>query len=405
VLWTGASGQSAETASLTKKDREEIFSKVWKSIKDKYYDPGLNGTDWANVKEIYQVKAEQAASDPEFYATIKKMVGEIKDAHTRFLTPREAYEFKTRQITSAGITAENIEKNIVISRVTPDSEAAAAGLKPGMSIVEVDGVPVEERIAQLRGEVGESSSERASSILMLRKLLDGEPETKVRLKVLDFDGKAFDVELTRKVLPNQSRAAGKMLPSGFAYISLSRFFMPAAALFEKELQGVKDAPGLIIDLRYNGGGNMSEVLKIAGFFFREQASFGKTQMRNEEQNELWSVPSSKTYFPGPIVVLINSFSASGSELLASGLQENARAKIIGSQSCGCLLGINQLRDMKGGSELHISEIAFLSSKGKIYERAGITPDLLLNLTVDDLRTGKDRGIETAEKVLADLLKK
>ena len=238
--------------------------------------------------------------------------------------------------------------------------------------------------------------------MLYRKLLDGEPDTKVKIGLIGFEGKAFEAELTRQMRPNQSQADSRLLPSGYGYISLSRFVPPAASLFEKELEKVKDAPGLIIDLRYNGGGSINEVVKIAAMLVGNRTSFGKIISRSKPPIDIWVAPNPNITYQGPTVILLNSFSASGSELLSSGLQEAGRAKVIGSQSCGCLLGISQLRNMKGGGELHLSELGFLSSKSRVYEKIGVTPDIAVGLTIKDLQEGYDRNLEQAENALAEL---
>lgn len=403
VSLTAALAQSK--AELSKNDRADIFEKVWKSVKEKYYDPNLNGVNWLKTRDIYKPQVEGAKTDDEFYSTIKQMVEEIGDAHTRFLTPREAFEFKTRQTTSAGIAIEEVEGKLVVSKVRQDSEAFAAGVKPGMEVSSIDGTPVAEKIISAKGQIKASSSERAIKILTYRKLLDGEPDTKISIGLLDFEGKLFEVELTRKLRSNQAQAESRRLPSGYGYISLSRFTTPAASLFEKELESLKNTPGLIIDLRYNGGGSINEVQNIAALLVDNRTSFGKAFTRSKPPVDLWVTPNQNTVYSAPIVILVNSFSASGSELLSSGLQEAGRARVIGSQSCGCLLGISQLRDMKGGGELHLSEIGFLSSKGKVYEKIGVTPDIPVEVTIKDLQSGHDRGLEQAENALVELTAK
>ncbi len=175
-------------------------------------------------------------------------------------------------------------------------------------------------------------------------------------------------------------------------------------MFKKELEAVRDAPGLIIDLRWNGGGEISEVVRIAGLLVNQKTSMGKVIYRGREAGYLNFGESGKQIFGAPIVVLVNDASASGSELLASALQEAGRAVIVGVRSCGCLLGIINRRPMKGGGELHISETGFLSAKGRIYEKSGITPDQTVDMRIKDFQEGFDRDIWQAEKILTSNLK-
>lgn len=389
--------QTTENLSLT--DRVEIFEKVWDKIKEKYYDPNLNGVNWNEVKAKYRPQVETSANNSEFYRLMKQMVGEMKDSHTRFLTPREASERRKRQSTSVGLVLDEVDGKIVILRVLPKTEAENAKLKPGMILVSIDGQTIEERIAALSEEVGTSSSDRAAKILLYRRLLEGEPETTVNLRLIDENQNEITVNLKRRVLSHQPKVSSQILPSGIGYISINRFLSPVSEMFRQELENVKDTPGLIIDLRFNGGGEMFEVLRIAGLLTEKRTSFGKVFSRSDKQSEIWSSDKNPQLYKASIVILVNEFSASGSELLASGLQEANRAKIVGTQSCGCLLGISEQRQLKGGAELHISEIGFISAKGKVYERTGVSPDKTISLKIADIQKGYDSGLIEAEKML------
>lgn len=404
---TGAafSLQAQKSEPLSAKDQSEVFGEVWELINEKYYDPNLNGVNWAGIRDKYKPLVESAQDEKDFYDIVKRMVGEMKDAHTRFLTPREAYEFRTRQSTSVGMLLDEVEGKTVVVKVAPDSEAGRAGIKAGMIVKTIDGQTIAEKIKSVKEYLSDSSSERASKIMLNRRLLDGEPETTVKVGLTGRDGKLFETTLTRKVMSQQPRVASTRLPSGVAYISISRFFSPVSLMFKKELEAVKDAPALIIDLRYNGGGEIAEVLRIAGMLVNQKTSIGKVVLRGREPREMSFGESGNQIYAGPVIVLVNDASASGSELLASGLQEAGRAEVVGTRSCGCLLGIMNKRQMKGGGELHISEMGFLSAKGKIYEKNGVIPDESVKPRIEDLLNDFDRDIAQAEKILLQAVKK
>ncbi len=390
---------------LSTKDKIEIFEQVWKLINDRYYDPNMNGVDWANQKENYQPLIELTETDNEFYTVIKKMVGEMNDAHTRFLTPREAYERREKKSTTVGILLSNVEGKTVVEKVRSDAKGELAKVKAGMLVRTIDGVAVNKKLAEAKTDVGDSSSNRALEILAYRRVLDGEPGTSVKLGLTDQKGKHFEVMLVREVVDETSEATPQKLSSGMGYIAVTSFKSPIADKFKQALLELKDTPALIIDLRYNGGGNISEVLEMAGYFLNEKHSFGKFMRRaGKTKQELKTFSAGKKggrVYENPVYILTSKYSASGSELFSSSLQEFGRAKIIGSQTCGCLLGISRRHQIKGGSELHISDIGFISPKGKVYEKIGVTPDKLVELKIEDLQSGFDRGIDEAEKMFED----
>ena len=389
---------------LSAKDRINVFEKVWDLVNERYYDPKLNGVNWASVKVKYQPLIERAVSDEDFYNLLKQMTGEMNDAHTRFLTPREAVEFKKREGTTVGILLTNIDGKTVVERVLPDSEADNAKIKAGMSVRTIDGKTVKEKLAEAEKSIVNSSSDRATEILIYRRLLSGEPETSVKIGLTDEKGKDFEITLTRKVISQESKVIAQKLASNIGYISVSSFRAPVSEKFKQALIELKDTSGLIVDLRYNGGGNISEVLRMAGFLLDDEYPFGKYVRRAGDKKQSLrnfsaGIKGGQIY-SAPVVVLVSKYSASGSELFSSGLQEAARANVIGSQTCGCLLGISRFYKMKGGGELHISDIGFLSAKGKIYEKIGVTPDKIVGLELKDLRNNVDVGINEAEKMLS-----
>lgn len=394
---------SAETEiQLSGKDKTEVFTKVWKLIDKNYYDPNMNGVDWNSQFEKYRPLIEKTKSDEEFYNVIRKLVGEMNDAHTRFLTPREALESRERKGTTVGLLLSKVEGKTVVEKVLSDATGELAKVHPGMIVRTVDGKPIGQRLIEAGDEVGDSSSNRALEILTHRQILLGEPGTTVKLGLTDKTGQNFDVTLTRKVFDETSEAVAELLPSGIGYITVTSFKAPVADKFKKALEQLEDTPALIIDLRYNGGGSIGEVLQMAGYFLNEKRTFGKFMQRAGKTKQTFKEFSAGKkdgqIYSNPIYILTSKFSASGSELFSSSLQEFGRARVIGTQTCGCLLGISKKHRLKGGSELHISDIGFLSAKGKVYEKVGVTPDKIIELKIDDLQSGLDKGIVEAEKM-------
>ncbi len=399
------SASSQTEIALLEKDKAEVFEKVWNLIDERYYDPKMNGVNWALQKEIYKPLADKTKTDAEFYDVIKKMVGEMSDAHTRFLTPREASDRRKRQNTTIGILLSNVEGKTVVEKVRPEAVGELAKVKEGMFIRTIDGISIEKKLADAKNLVGDSSSNRALEIISNRRVLEGEPGTSVKIGLTDETGRNFEVTLVREVVDETSEAIASKLDSGVGYINVTSFKAPIADKFKNALEELKDTPALIIDLRYNGGGSISEVLEMAGYLLNNKYSFGKFMRRSgKTKQELKTFSAGKKggqIYSNPVYILTSKFSASGSELFSSSLQEFGRAKVIGSQTCGCLLGISRMHQIKGGGELHISDIGFLSSQGKVYEKMGVTPDKVIELKISDLQNGFDRSISEAEKMYED----
>lgn len=400
-------------ATLTPAARLEIFEEVWTTIDAKYYDPSFNGVEWKSVRQRYRPRIDAARSDEEFYRVLNQMAGELHDAHTRVRSPRQRVERKKRLATSAGVIVYEVEDTPVVFDVTPDSDAARAGVEQGMVVRTVGGRPVAEALAEARREVGSSSSERATRILSYLRLIAGEPNTTLSLGLVRADGTTFEVALTRRTISAEPQFTARLLPSGYAYIRFNRFRSPVGKQVKEALQKFKDAPGLVLDLRANGGGDGEEGMRVAGYFLNEKTPVARLVTRTgKPPSMLFGLVSFPKVFEagraggqlysGPVVILVNEGTGSTSELITGALQEHGRARVVGTQSCGCVLGVLDHRELKGGGELSISEVSFVTSKGRTLEGQGVMPDTMHKLTLSNFRRRHDSALAEAEKVLKQM---
>lgn len=404
------------TESLSEKDRIEVFEKVWKVVRDKYYDSSFNGVDWNAAHERYRSRLSDLKSDEEFYKLLNQMLGELRDAHTLFRSPRQREASQKQQATSAGISIREIEGVPVIFSVERDSDAARAGVESGMVVRTIDAQSFAERLAQARGEVSESSSERLTRLRVYARLLAGEPGTPLKLGLTRPDGSEFEVTLMRRTVSNSSPLTSYLLSSGNAYIRFNAFRAPVSKEVKETLTKFKGAPAVIIDLRGNGGGDVQEMLRIAAYFFNNKVLFGRAVTRSGKPlsilGGLVKVPleayvgsSGNQTWGKPVAILISERTGSAAESFTAGMQENNRATVIGTQSCGCVNIVNDRISMKGGSELQISELGYLSPKGRKLEGVGVIPDKVIAPTLLGLRSRQDAVIEGADDFLTSVVKK
>jgi carboxyl-terminal processing protease len=366
--------------------------------------------NWDKVHDQYLPEIRAAKDDDGFYAIVRRMTGELHDAHTRFYSPDQWKRIKQHEHAGLGFTAAEIESKTVITSVEKDSEAERAHLEPGMIVLTIDGKPVADRLAEVAAKREPSSSDRADQLFAYRDIFSAPIGESVRVSLARSDGSTFDATLTARVYENPPQVESRLLPSGEGYIKFDTFDRKTAKDFKAALQQLRHAPGVIVDLRGNGGGELEAVISVAGYFLNEKTLIAKYSTRTGKpiswvgglvklKLEVEAGERGQAIYSGPVTFLVGPRTASASEILSGGLQEIGRVKIIGVQTCGCVLGITKPREMKGGGVLEISESMWLTPKGRKLEGPGIVPDKLVAPTIADLQQKRDPALAEAERAL------
>jgi len=418
VLAGLASGAAlgAKPSSLTPKDRLAVFEKIWKEVDEHYYDPEFGKVNWPEVRQRYLPLVQQVKDDKEFYTLMDRMTGELHDAHTRFSSPEWWADRSKHQAVSVGFHAGYAGSDVAVLDVIPGSNAAKAGVAAGMVVKAVGGKPIQEALAEAAQQVLPSSSERITRLRLLTAIFSAPLETPVEVSLERADGTVSEYTFARQVLSNAPRVISEKLPSGFAYIRFDEFQHSLVRDFKTSLENYRQAPGMILDLRRNRGGDGATLGAMAGFFFNQKTLFERRMSRKQvgasehdgkhmEETRVSVGRGGEQIYAGPVVILMSEYSASATEVFAAGMQDAGRATIVGSQSCGCVLGITHDRVMKGGGVLEISEVLWFSPKGRKLEGEGVMPDRVAVPTVASLREGRDVVLEAGEAALRDLAAK
>ncbi len=404
---------SSPLSPLGAAERERAFDFVWRTIDRSYYDPHFNGADWDAIGRRYRPLALAAPDDEAFWDVLDRMVGELRDAHTRIESPRRV-ELRRRDASiSLGFSFRSLGGHLVVDGVNPESDAWWAGVRPGMIVISIDGRPAGEAYAKLLAGARLDSTQRARHLDALRRLLSGEEGSKVPFTFERAEGTRFHAVLARRKFFVRPRELHRVLPSGYGYLRITEWTIPLALRALGGLDELQQTPGLVIDLRGNPGGAVEAVNLVLGRFFARHTELGRTITRNGTAVTLLmgavdviklnrELDGDKDAYRGPVVILVDARSASGSELFAGTMQATGRAKIVGEPSCGCLLGFLGYAHVPGGAELAYSEVGFVLPNGKRIEGVGVIPDLEVPLTVDDLRQYRDRTLEQAQALLATM---
>jgi carboxyl-terminal processing protease len=313
---------------------------------------------------VQQYYVEDVDTKKLIYGGIKGMLREL-DPHTNFLPPDIYKEFETETSGEfGGIGIEITVQNGVLTVISPieDTPAWKAGIKAGDKIVEIDGV-----------------STKGFSLVEAAQKMKGKKGVKIRMGIFR-DG--FDK--TREFVIERGTVKIKSvkyvdLDEGYGYIRLTSFIENSAQDLEKAIKAhekkYKDTKGLIIDLRRNPGGLLDQAIQISDLFL-EQGTIVSTMGRNQKEKEVVFAKKANGLKNFPVIVLVDQYSASASEILAGALQDNKRALIMGQRTFG-KGSVQSVVKLGDGSGLKLTVGRYYTPSGKSIQAYGIVPDIEL----------------------------
>jgi len=386
--------------------RQATFDIVWRTVKEKHFDPTLGGLDWDKVREQYAPRAAAAKTDNELYGILRQMLGELHQSHFNIIPPEAVIEDNSPEPKggSIGIDLRLIDGQPTITRVEPQSKASLAGLRPGFVIKKIDDTTAEKIIETF------AKSKESQAMVTLRitrtflAKINGAPETSVRLGYLDEKDQLHEVTVARERLkgemsqrlgnfpPQYTEFETKRLQDSIGYIRFNVFVISLMERIKGAIAGMRDAPGIIIDLRGNPGGIGGMSVGIAGVLEKERSSLGTMHMRSGHQN-FAVFPQANAYL-GPVVILTDGSSASTSEIFAAGMQELGRAVVVGERTLGAALP-SLFQKLPTGALFQFAIGDFRTPKGTLIEGQGVTPDTEVKLTRRALLEGRDPQLEAA----------
>ena len=328
---------------------------------------------WNIVHDQY---LEQPVDDEKLMqGAIKGMMDSLGDPYTAYMTPEE-YEQQNKPLlgeyTGIGAYVDTSGDALIFISAMPGSPAEAAGIKPGDRVVKIDG-------EDMTG---------IDPALVLNKIL-GPAGTLVKITV-EREGQSgrFDFEITRAVIAIPT-VEKEMLQNNIGYIRLYSFSSNSADEFNSALTNLlnEGATSLIVDLRSNSGGFVDTAVEITSNFIPSGTIL----------IEEWGDGSRDEYFANgkplatdiPLVVLVDGGSASASEIMAGALQDSGRAKLIGTTTFGKGLIQNWIPLVNKNGAVRVTIARWLTPKGRQIQENGLTPDIEVDFTEDDIQARRD----------------
>ncbi|MCI0784025.1 MAG: S41 family peptidase [Chloroflexi bacterium] len=328
--------------------------------------------------------------------SIQGIIDELGDPHTVYITP-ESYQsgFDLIGGTFEGIGAtvdqDSLTGEIVIVTPFRGSPAEEAGIRPGDAILAVDGEStegwsVQDAVSQIRGPDG-------STVTLTVRHTDRETEDVAIVRgTIVFPTVFFEEVLDEN---------GEVVPE-LAYIEIQQFTERTIDGMREALKEVEEGgySGLILDLRLNPGGGLDATVQVTSMFL--DGGLVLTQVDRDGIEIPYEARPGGEATEIPVVILVGPNSASGSEVLAGALRDHGRAQLVGDQTFG-KGSVNHLRELSNGGALYVTIARWLTPNGDLIEGVGLTPDVQVDTTPEELESGSGPQLFAAIDLLEQQL--
>ncbi len=366
---------SPEQQAATPEDVQVLFAPFWEA--------------WNLVHENY---VDQPVDDIALMrGAISGMMAALGDEHSTYMDP-EDFKNANASLEGAyegiGAYVDTTTEYLTITSPIPGSPAERAGLQPGDQVVAIDG-------EDMTGTPAEAA----------RLKVLGPAGTTVELTILrEGEADLLKFTVTREKITVAS-SSGKMLENDIAYIQVTTFgssTTPELLATLKDLMA-QNPKGIILDLRYNGGGYLQTAVEVTSQFIGEGVVLYE-QYGDGTRTTYDVIPGGlATDEKIPMVVLINEGSASASEIVAGALQDLGRAKLVGVTSYGKGSVQNWIPLSGDNGAVRITIAKWLTPNEKTIHHIGLTPDFEVDMTAEDRQAGLDPQLDKAVEVLLEMI--
>jgi tricorn protease len=368
---------------------QQMLNETWRVLKYRYYEPTLNGFNWDAIKDKYMPLLSSIGTNEDFYELGRAMVGELASSHmgmngppTYTIDPVYSTRFLGFELSGAG----GVYRITHIYRDGP-ADKEWVKLSVGDVVLEIDG----QKLASPNSYWKILSSATTEYLpVKVAKTPSGDDSRIVRIaSVTDITDLKYKDYVTRNRERVETRTNGRV-----AYAHIRQMDQPSLDQFRTDISRDWNKEGIIVDVRYNNGGNIDEpildILERRPYMFTNPRTGARTWGRRPMQA-----------IAGPKVMLINERSFSDAEATPMGFRTLGLGKLVGTPTSGGVIWTNNYPLLNGAnlrvpnSRAVVYDPAKPDNYGTNLENYGVPPDVWVKNSIDDERKGIDRELDAA----------
>jgi tricorn protease len=367
-----------------------MFDDAWRTMKYRFYDPQMHGMDWDAMRAKYRPLVEYVGDRQELLNIVNEMIGELNASHTGAAPPPAGREPNAVSTGHLGVELEADAQagRYRVTHIYEDGPADKDWVKVSLGdyLIAIDGKPVKagDEFWQL---LNYRLNRKVAVTFNSKPTAEGAWSTRIEPTSM-----ANYAQLRYERWVKDRRAIVDKLSGGrVGYVHIQAMNPPSLRRFEKELREYRNKEALVIDQRWNGGGNIEQ--ELLGILVQRQY-----QIWQPRGTEATTRPLAG--FFGPKIVLQNWRSASNAEMFPAGFRALGLGKLVGTPTMGAVIGTGSYSLIDGSTVRTPATGVFLFDKQRTnMENYGVRPDILVENSPEDTLTGRDRQLEAAVQEL------
>ncbi len=343
---------------------------------------------------VAEYKSDEITEGELLDSALAGMLDKLEDPYTIYLDPKEYDRLNESMsggnFTGVGIYIEldrDLDNQLTVVEPIEGTPAYEAGLKPGDWIIKIDGkstkgVNIDDAVNQIRGP------ENSNVVLTIQRKDVNEP--------IDFTIKRAYIHV--------STVATKLVGDNVGYIKLRLFGSETNKEIDQAMTDLekKGAKAFILDLRNNGGGYVTAAVQVSSKFLDEGVDIVSIKDRTGGKNRYKSTGSVHPDYP--LVLLVNDFSASASEITAGAIRDAKRGTLLGTKTFG-KGSVQTIFPLDKGGAIKVTTAHYFTPRGRNINEKGLKPDIIVDMDEDMIGTDKDTQMDEAVKYLQEEIKK